>query len=284
MQIELTDVDLPDDRAAVARQLDAHNEHVLGKSAEPIALAVLLRDADGGVEGGMWGRLRFGWLYLEFAVIPTHRRGTGLGTTMLAAIERATVARGGRGVRTGSFSFQAPGFYIRRGYTEYARLEGHPPGHHDVSFYKVSGLGDGDAGLEVEQDPNPSHRTTLRSLLAGHNAEQAGPVDFRHLAVLLRGADGSAMGGLLGYTGRGWMHVELFALPPAARGSGLGTRVMEMAHDEARARDALGAKLATASYQARPFYERLGYTIYGTIPDYQPGGHARFLMARRLDR
>ena len=41
------------------------------------------------------------------------------------------------------------------------------------------------------------------------------------------------------------------------------------------------AHLDTFSYQARPFYERRGYSVFGTLDDYPPG-HQRFFMAKRL--
>jgi hypothetical protein len=39
--------------------------------------------------------------------------------------------------------------------------------------------------------------------------------------------------------------------------------------------------LDTYSFQARGFYERLGYTVFGTINDYPPG-HSRFFLTKTL--
>ena len=50
-----------------------------------------------------------------------------------------------------------------------------------------------------------------------------------------------------------------------------------------RARGCVGARLDTYSFQARGFYERLGYTVTGAIEDCPPG-HTRWSMAKRLDR
>ena len=153
-----------------------------------------------------------------------------------------------------------------------------------MAFYKKAGLGAGDDGRAVETAPDPVHRETLQALLLGHNAEQAGPPETRPVGVALRDADGAVLGGLVGYTGWRWLHVAQFALPDGLRHGGWGTRIMTVALDEARARGMVGAKLGTGSYHARPFYERLGFRVYGEIADYLPGGHARFLMAQRLDR
>ena len=127
MKIELTDIDAPELRDVVSRRLTAFSAAALGMPGDKQPLAVLLRDAEGAVEGGIWGHLRFGWLQLEFTIVPPHLRGEGVGAALLGAIERAAVERGAYGVRGASFDFQAAGFFRRHGYIEYARLEDHPP-------------------------------------------------------------------------------------------------------------------------------------------------------------
>jgi hypothetical protein len=39
--------------------------------------------------------------------------------------------------------------------------------------------------------------------------------------------------------------------------------------------------LDTFSFQARGFYEKLGYCVFGTLDDYPPG-HSRFYLTKRL--
>jgi hypothetical protein len=41
------------------------------------------------------------------------------------------------------------------------------------------------------------------------------------------------------------------------------------------------AHLDTFSYQARPFYERRGYQVFGMLQDYPPG-QQRFFMEKTL--
>lgn len=57
---------------------------------------------------------------------------------MLAAAEDVARDRGCRQLLVSSFTFQAPDFYRRHGYTEFARSEGLPvEGSADVHFAKV---------------------------------------------------------------------------------------------------------------------------------------------------
>ena len=54
-----------------------------------------------------------------------------------------------------------------------------------------------------------------------------------------------------------------------------------MTQAEAQARGCFGAWVDTFSFQARPFYEKQGYTVFGTIAD-QPPGHARHFLFKRF--
>jgi GNAT superfamily N-acetyltransferase len=80
------------------------------------------------------------------------------------------------------------------------------------------------------------------------------PVNF-----VLRGERGDVLGGVLGWLWGGWLQVTYLWVAEAARGAGHGTRLMEDAEAYARCMGAVGATVETHSFQARPFYARLGY-------------------------
>jgi len=101
------------------------------------------------------------------------------------------------------------------------------------------------------------------------------------MAFLLRRPDGSLEGGLYGYTQWAWAHVEMLALPPERRREGLGRRLLGQAEAEARARGCTDIHLNTFSWQAKPFYEKLGYREWGVLQNFPPG-HARHFMTKRL--
>lgn len=119
------------------------------------------------------------------------------------------------------------------------------------------------------------------SRLGEYNRGKAGPSIARALVVTIRDASGAVIGGLTGQTSRGWLFTELLFVPEALRAQGLGAQVMKMAEDEAVARACIGAWLDTFDFQARGFYEKLGYTCFGEIKDYPPG-FSRFFMKKLL--
>ncbi len=119
--------------------------------------------------------------------------------------------------------------------------------------------------------------------LQAFNAPFAGPYnDHRPLNLVVRRAGEAAVaGGLIGTTGFGWLFTRLLWLPEDLRRTGLGSALLRQAEEVARGRGCVGAWVDTFSFQARPFYERMGYTVFGTLPG-QPPGHERYFLMKRL--
>lgn len=134
--------------------------------------------------------------------------------------------------------------------------------------------------LRLDADPGPDDvRAVERGLLA-FNEERLGPAHERPLRLVVRDDSGAVVGGLLGHTRWGWLYVAKLWVAESARGMGWGTRLMEAAEAEARARGCTDASLDTFEYQARPFYERLGYRVFGVLEGYPPGYRQYFLHKR----
>lgn len=141
-----------------------------------------------------------------------------------------------------------------------------------------------DLDLAATDKADPAIRRFIRRELVEMNDRHAGEAaNFRRLVVPLRkpGTD-RVVGGLWGETGRRWLFVDLLFVPDAMRGARVGTALMRTAETEAIARGCIGSWLDTYSFQARGFYEKLGYAAFGTLEDYPPG-HRRFFMAKRFD-
>ena len=65
------------------------------------------------------------------------------------------------------------------------------------------------------------------------------------------------------------------------QGQGTGRRILIAAEEEALRRGCRYAWLDTFSFQARGFYEKLGYSVFGTLEDY-PAGHSRYFLRKTL--
>jgi len=136
--------------------------------------------------------------------------------------------------------------------------------------------------IEVVATPGEADRDAILAPLIAHNDAAVGATDRRPLAIVVRDDAGAIVGGLWGRIGYRWLFVEYLALPPAMQGQGIGRTLMLRAEAEARGAGCIGIWLDTFSFQARGFYEKLGFAAFGEIADFPPG-ERRFFLSKRID-
>jgi GNAT superfamily N-acetyltransferase len=135
--------------------------------------------------------------------------------------------------------------------------------------------------LTLTDTPSEIAQTIIDEGLADYNEEQAGRRDWRELAVLVTDQDGQTHGGLLGRTSLGLLFVDLFYLPPELRKSGIGSRLLQAAEDEAFRRGCISGVLFTVSFQAPESYARHGWQEAARVPCLPPGT-SRIVMTKNL--
>ena len=135
--------------------------------------------------------------------------------------------------------------------------------------------------LTVSSEETEAIREALLAPLRAHNQSKAGPSGYQPLVVVVSDDAGQPRGGASGYTAYGWMFIQLMVIPEDARGQGLGRKVMTLAEATAVRRGCHDAWLDTHEFQARGFYEKLGYELFGQLPDYPPP-FSRFFFRKRL--
>jgi GNAT superfamily N-acetyltransferase len=141
-----------------------------------------------------------------------------------------------------------------------------------------------DVLLTLTDKPSPEAERIIDEGLAQYNAQQAGYLDARPLAVLIADrTSGAILGGLLGRTTLGLLFVDLVFVPDSLRRRNLGSRILDMAEREATTRGCSAVVLFTIIFQAPEFYARRGYRELGRI-ECDPPGHTRMCMTKRLSR
>jgi GNAT superfamily N-acetyltransferase len=136
--------------------------------------------------------------------------------------------------------------------------------------------------ITVEENPSEQDVRAVREGLNGFNRLHAPEEVYRQMALFLREADGTVSGGLLGETYWGWLHVGILWLEEKKRGQGYGSQLLVAAEQEAVRRACRSVHLDTLSFQALPFYEKNGYSVFGVLDDL-PMGHRRFFLFKKLD-
>ncbi len=104
------------------------NAAVMGH-ANSKPLAVIARDSDDELIGGVSGRTIYGHYLIEVVWVAESMRSTGLGTKLMNEAERQARKRGCNGAQVDTASFQAPGFYEKLGFRIIGTVEDFPPGH-----------------------------------------------------------------------------------------------------------------------------------------------------------
>lgn len=137
--------------------------------------------------------------------------------------------------------------------------------------------------LKITSEPHagPEVISFVREALARFNVAATRDTYYTPLAILLRDERGAVLGGAFGDVWGGWLDLTFLWVAEPLRGQGYGERLLRAAEEEAMEQGCRGIFLSTFSFQARPFYERFGYEVFGELPDY-PAGHAYYFMKKTL--
>jgi GNAT superfamily N-acetyltransferase len=136
--------------------------------------------------------------------------------------------------------------------------------------------------IVVADNPPPEERQAILEPLRAFNETRAGPSGYRTLAVLLRDTEsGKTIGGLWARLSYGWLHIDLLFVPEKLRGEGVGTGLVRQAETVALEGGHIGVWVDTHEFQALGFYQKLGYEVFGVLPDH-PRGQRHFFLYKRL--
>ncbi|WP_332698988.1 GNAT family N-acetyltransferase [Devosia sp.] len=120
----------PESRQAVVDGLVAFNRSQTPDFTGPFAnIGLLLKHPESGeTDGGLTGRITFGWLFVELLFVPERLRGQGIGRQLMEQAEVVARQHGCVGIWLDTFTFQAPGFYEKLGYSTFGEIANYPPG------------------------------------------------------------------------------------------------------------------------------------------------------------
>ena len=127
----------------------------------------------------------------------------------------------------------------------------------------------------------PEIQAFLAERIYEYNSKATGYFDGESFSGTQRDESGRIRAGIYGYTWGGCCYVSYLWVHESERGHGLGTALLAAAEEHAKMKGCSVVILATHSFQAPAFYERMGYEQQAVVQDH-PVGHASVVFAKRL--
>lgn len=131
--------------------------------------------------------------------------------------------------------------------------------------------------IDSDLAPTASDLAQIRAGLMAFNDSQVGPATIERMAVYLRDDDGAIQGGLVGFFAWKWLSIEWLWVSETLRGQGHGSALLRQAEALARAAGCVAVKLDTFEFQAKPFYEKHGYVVFGLLEGYPANTRTYYL-------
>ena len=117
--------------------------------------------------------------------------------------------------------------------------------------------------------------------LRAFNRTRANWPERQHFNITLRDTERNVRGGILATVNYDVLVLEDVFIEEDCRTGGHGARMMALAEEEGMRRGARLAVVSTFSWQARPFYEKCGYSVYAELP-YNNGMYTLFSLKKSL--
>jgi len=85
------------------------------------------------------------------------------------------------------------------------------------------------------------------------------------------------IGGAIGFVQYNWYFLDLLYVAEKYRGQNIGTSLLKQLEKFAKEQNLTGIRMETWDFQAKEFYEKNGYTVFGEIKDCPPKTICYFL-------
>jgi GNAT superfamily N-acetyltransferase len=124
----ITEVSEPEkaDYAIIKTGLDGFNEIYTGSLLNE-ELSSFAKNANNSTVGGILGEINWGWLYVKGLWVSESYRSKGIASMLLHKLEDYALSKGVGNFRLETTSFQALGFYEKKGYILLGQLPDMPP-------------------------------------------------------------------------------------------------------------------------------------------------------------
>ncbi len=131
------------------------------------------------------------------------------------------------------------------------------------------------------QPPEDHDFEILKRGLTHFNEQHTGPVFKERVASFVKDDSGLVVGGALAEINWDWMHIQGLWVDDSIRLGGWGSKLINALEQHALSHNIVNVRLETTTFQALDFYLKLGYVVFGELPD-MPKGHTSYFLQKQL--
>ena len=115
------------------KKLPEHVDTPYGK------VTYVVKDDNDHIQGGISAHYNWGRMQIDFLWVDDQIRQKGIGKELLERIEHYALQKGCTLLIVDTFSFQAPDFYKKYGFSVFGMIQDQPTGHHQYFLQKRIG-------------------------------------------------------------------------------------------------------------------------------------------------
>ncbi|ELV8719430.1 GNAT family N-acetyltransferase [Vibrio vulnificus] len=134
--------------------------------------------------------------------------------------------------------------------------------------------------FELDLDPTEENINHIRNGLVEHNSPFLAGIDRRKVAYYAIN-DKKKVAGITAEIFGSWLLINFLWVDKAIRGQGTGSKLMAKLESYAESQGCHSSMVDTFSFQAKPFYEKLGYKCQMTLDNY-PTSYSRYFFTKSL--
>ena len=134
----------------------------------------------------------------------------------------------------------------------------------------------------MNHSPSENEIKYIREALNQFNKGIVGDDGHTPLSIVEYDNDGNVIGGILGGTYWGWLHIDILWVDENFRSKKIGSQLLIAAENEAKKRGCHSVHVDTMSWQAPEFYKKHGYELISELYNI-PDGYKKFHFIKRLD-
>ncbi|BBN82351.1 N-acetyltransferase [Pseudoalteromonas sp. A25] len=139
--------------------------------------------------------------------------------------------------------------------------------------------------IELSTSPSQAQLNAISQGIANFNAKYLSNENAHNTGlqcvITVQDENNKIIGGLQACVIWSYCILELLWLDDEIRGRGIGTKLMLQLEAFAKKHDLYQIRTETLDFQAKPFYEKLGYRVYGELEN-TPPGHISYFLVKQL--